>query len=298
MDDETSEVFSGVDAGGYNDIERCLNREVPPALREHTFSRMEEAVGCSLALEKKRKLLDVSKEYAIKMVKQSRKGKRKDESPGVLGAQGLTTEHRKAQAREEGGSSSSTLANVLTSKEGKRGREEKQPTDTQNATRTASHQPEGSQQRLMDVSEDFAVKLLKHGKEDRARDKGKGKGKEKEKGKEEGSSGVLGPRESTQHKKHLAPSTNHATFGEQGENRTSSTPPNVPVLEESKRHREEAQPAAAQNVSGTTQPEGDLVPIPTGTPGFKDLDFGGFDLDADIDFHTLLGVYDNQTLMD
>ncbi|KAF5488252.1 hypothetical protein CGCF413_v012213 [Colletotrichum fructicola] len=57
------------------DVETIFKQPVPRKLEEETLSLMEDAVGGQLNTKKRRKIMDVCKDFAIKMLRSPRKGK-------------------------------------------------------------------------------------------------------------------------------------------------------------------------------------------------------------------------------
>ncbi|KAL3301684.1 Nicotinate-nucleotide diphosphorylase [Colletotrichum asianum] len=59
----------------HQDAEAIFKQPVPRKLEEETLSLMEDAVGGQLNTKKRRKIMDVCKDFAIKMLRSPRKGK-------------------------------------------------------------------------------------------------------------------------------------------------------------------------------------------------------------------------------
>ncbi|KAF6819430.1 hypothetical protein CMUS01_11725 [Colletotrichum musicola] len=136
--------------------------------------------------------------------------------------------------------------------------------------------------KLMDVSKDFAIKMLKHAKEDHGRDKGKGLPDVRE------------VQESTiEPTAKLASNQVHEEGGS-----LSSILAKVSEWEGGNRGHGEAQPMAVQDISEANHPEGDLQhSILAGTSSFDEL-FGNFELNAEPDFNALFAAYEDQTISD
>lgn len=136
--------------------------------------------------------------------------------------------------------------------------------------------------KLMDVSKDFAIKMLKLGKDDRGRDKGKGL------------PGVSEAQEpATEPTANLASIQVHEEGGS-----LSSTLASVSKSEGGNRGQDEAQPTAAQTVYEPNQPELDLHSMMAQTLDFNALDYVAYDSDPELDFKTLFAAYEDRTTLD
>ncbi|KAF4822901.1 hypothetical protein CGCTS75_v010449 [Colletotrichum tropicale] len=71
--DETTPT--GPAQADHQDAEAIFKQPVPRKLEEETLSLMEDAVGGQLNTKKRRKIMDVCKDFAIKMLRSPRKGK-------------------------------------------------------------------------------------------------------------------------------------------------------------------------------------------------------------------------------
>ncbi|UQC83607.1 uncharacterized protein CLUP02_09101 [Colletotrichum lupini] len=84
-----------------DDVESIFTRDIPSPVEEEMSSKLEEAVGGRLSKRKRRKLLNVFKGFAVKMLRHSAEGDAKDKAT-TLASKSSQVERSFASARSAG----------------------------------------------------------------------------------------------------------------------------------------------------------------------------------------------------
>ncbi|KAK0373435.1 hypothetical protein CLIM01_09201 [Colletotrichum limetticola] len=99
LDDQTATSQASV--RGQDDVESIFTRDIPSPVEEEMSSKLEEAVGGRLSKKKRRKLLNVFKGFAVKMLRHSTEGDAKDKAI-TLASKSSQVERSFASARSAG----------------------------------------------------------------------------------------------------------------------------------------------------------------------------------------------------
>ncbi|KAK1656293.1 hypothetical protein BDP81DRAFT_19313 [Colletotrichum phormii] len=84
-----------------DDVESIFTRDIPSPVEEETFSKMEEAVGGRLTKKKRRKLMNVFRGFAVKMLRHSAEGDNTDRAITAMSKSSQVERPRSARAPGE-----------------------------------------------------------------------------------------------------------------------------------------------------------------------------------------------------